>query len=714
MLGLDAFLFALAVVVISLWIKIRPAPKPKPAEPSPFAHLAGTFGSFADIEGEEPVQPKQRKEREVVSRKKRGDDQTACCGGSGEGESCCQQTSTSQEESTCCSSNKEGDSCCKNEKLTQQAPPTKSILILYGTQSGTAEDFAKQLEKIAKAKNIPSVTVGDMAKFDPENLTGEPFVVFIMSTYTNGLPPPTATGFYNWVIEEGENERNGNMMRTVKYAVFGLGNSLYSKHYCTAPRQLDFAMHKMGAMRVWRADADESKDQGEAFDKWLEVVWTNLVKLEKASASEGDDANGAPAEEEYDDEDEDDDDDEDDSEPLVDLEDLGSVMQKGAAADKDKPAAGKQMLSGTQKAVLSKQGYKIIGSHSGVKMCRWTKAMLRGRGGCYKHTFYGIMSHRCMETTPSMACANKCVFCWRHHKNPVGTEWRWEMDDPETIVNGAIENHYKMIKEAKGVPGVKPERLAEAFQIKHCALSLVGEPIIYPEINKYLDLLHSKGISSFMVTNAQFPDRIQQLKPVTQLYISVDAATPEQLKIVDRPLFPDYWERFLACIDELAKKGQRTVFRLTLIKGWNMEEMNAYAKLIKRGQPDFVEVKGVTYCGGKRPQVLMENVPWHDEVVKFTSELCKLVDDTYQLASEHEHSCCVLLANRSKFLKDGVWNTWIDFDKFIELQATGQPFSSLDYMCPTPDWATFGHTQRGFNPVEYSHKLANRPRGSGC
>lgn len=73
------------------------------------------------------------------------------------------------------------------------------------------------------------------------------------------------------------------------------------------------------------------------------------------------------------------------------------------------------------------------------------------------------------------------------------------MDDPETIVNGAIENHYKMIKvthisiiwayflrqEAKGVPGVKPERLAEAFQIKHCALSLVGEPIIYPEINKY-------------------------------------------------------------------------------------------------------------------------------------------------------------------------------------------------------------------------------------
>ena len=37
--------------------------------------------------------------------------------------------------------------------------------------------------------------------------------------------------------------------------------------------------------------------------------------------------------------------------------------------------------------------------------------MLRGRGGCYKHTFYGIKSYQCMEMTPSLACANKCVFC---------------------------------------------------------------------------------------------------------------------------------------------------------------------------------------------------------------------------------------------------------------------------------------------------------------
>jgi wyosine [tRNA(Phe)-imidazoG37] synthetase (radical SAM superfamily) len=58
-----------------------------------------------------------------------------------------------------------------------------------------------------------------------------------------------------------------------------------------------------------------------------------------------------------------------------------------------------------------------------------------------------------METTPSLACANKCVFCWRHHTNPVGKSWRWQMDAPSEIVTGALEQHTKMIKQMKGVPG---------------------------------------------------------------------------------------------------------------------------------------------------------------------------------------------------------------------------------------------------------------------
>ena len=62
---------------------------------------------------------------------------------------------------------------------------------------------------------------------------------------------------------------------------------------------------------------------------------------------------------------------------------------------------------------------------------------------------------------------------------------------------------------AAGVPGVKTERFEEGLCPRHCALSLVGEPIMYPRINEFVQLLHSNRISSFLVTNAQFPDAIR-------------------------------------------------------------------------------------------------------------------------------------------------------------------------------------------------------------
>lgn len=66
----------------------------------------------------------------------------------------------------------------------------------------------------------------------------------------------------------------------------------------------------------------------------------------------------------------------------------------------------------------------------------------------------------------------------------------------------------------------------------------------------------------------------------------------------------------------------------------------------------------------------MENVPWHHEVITFGQKLCDYLDD-YALASEHEHSNCILLAHR-KFHVDGHWHTWIDYSKFHQLIADYQ------------------------------------------
>lgn len=66
----------------------------------------------------------------------------------------------------------------------------------------------------------------------------------------------------------------------------------------------------------------------------------------------------------------------------------GSACSTGKA--KGSKGKAPEMVTTMVRRSLVKQGYTIVGSHSGVKLCRWTKAMLRGRGGCYKHTFYGI------------------------------------------------------------------------------------------------------------------------------------------------------------------------------------------------------------------------------------------------------------------------------------------------------------------------------------
>merc|ERR1712113_1182181 len=129
-------------------------------------------------------------------------------------------------------------------------------------------------------------------------------------------------------------------------------------------------------------------------------------------------------------------------------------------------------------------------------------------------------SHQCMESTPNLACANKCVFCWRHQKNPTGTEWKWKLDDAEKVFKGLQENHYKMVKMMRGVPGVTEQSLKEGLVMRHAALSLVGEPIMYPEINKFLDILHSNWVSSFLVTNGTFPENIATVNTCCQLYLS--------------------------------------------------------------------------------------------------------------------------------------------------------------------------------------------------
>ncbi|MBI2668306.1 4-demethylwyosine synthase TYW1 [Candidatus Woesearchaeota archaeon] len=340
------------------------------------------------------------------------------------------------------------------------------------------------------------------------------------------------------------------------------------------------------------------------------------------------------------------------------------------------------MLTPAARAELEKQQYRIIGSHSAVKTCGWTKNMINGQGGCYKLKFYGIMSNQCMQMTTSISCANRCTFCWRGYKAPVSKDWKWDVDDPELIFKESLCAHHKLLVGFGGSEKANKAAYQKSKEVRHVALSLTGEPITYPRMNELVEMFHQNKVSTFLVTNSQYPEHIKNLKPITQLYCSVDAPTKELLKEVDVPLFPDFWERMIQSLEYLSRKKQRTCIRLTVIKGINDVLLDKYAELIMKGFPDFIEVKSYMHVGPSQQRLKRENMPLHEEIVEFCKDLVIHLPE-YEIVSEHLPSRVVMLAKK-KFKKNGVWHTWIDFEKFHELAASGKEFTTDDYLKKTP------------------------------
>ncbi len=337
---------------------------------------------------------------------------------------------------------------------------------------------------------------------------------------------------------------------------------------------------------------------------------------------------------------------------------------------------------------LEKQKYRVVGTHSAVKTCGWTRNMINGEGGCYKLKFYGIMSYQCLQMTTSISCANRCTFCWRGYKAPVSKEWKWKVDDPGMILEKSLAAHHKLLVGYGGSQNANKSAYETSKTVKHVALSLTGEPIIYPKMNELLDKFHKDGISTFIVTNGQYPQQVKNLKPITQLYISVDAPNKELLKEIDKPLFSDYWERLLLALDYLAQKKARTAIRLTLVKGINDVEPENYAHLINRSDCDFIEVKGYMHVGESRDKLGRRNMPVHEEIIHFTKKMLPFMPE-YELVSEHIPSRVLMLAKK-KYKKEDGWYTWIDFPKFEELAVSGEEFTSADYLKKTPNTGLSG------------------------
>ncbi|HUM81670.1 MAG TPA: radical SAM protein, partial [Methanothrix sp.] len=150
---------------------------------------------------------------------------------------------------------------------------------------------------------------------------------------------------------------------------------------------------------------------------------------------------------------------------------------------------------------LARQGYHLIGS-AAVKPCLWLNRSLRGGDQCYKHHFYGITSHRCVQMTPTLECNHLCLHCWRPIDDPVPAK---EPTEPAELLEGILQGQQKFISGYGGSATTDQGRLVEAREPKHMAISLMGEPTLYPYLNEFIDLASKRGMTTFLVSNATHP-----------------------------------------------------------------------------------------------------------------------------------------------------------------------------------------------------------------
>lgn len=303
------------------------------------------------------------------------------------------------------------------------------------------------------------------------------------------------------------------------------------------------------------------------------------------------------------------------------------------------------------KGILEKQHYHLVGEHSGVKLCHWLgEKLLRGRA-CYKESFYGIQSHRCLQMSPAVNnCSQTCLFCWRYQGlSELAIE---KEDEPTTILEGCLEGQRKLITGYKGDARTKPEMWKEASEPNMVAISLSGEPSYYSRLGEFIEACRKRKMTTFLVTNGTQPDALENLDPLpTQLYVTVAAPTEEIYRKLCVPLLKDGWQRLNRTLELLPSLNTRTVIRHTLVDGWNLGWEKEYAKLDEKASPMFIEPKGYVFVGYSRERMRNSNMPSQEKVRAFAEVLGKELG--YDLLAEQRASRVVLLGRDKKAMRIG-------------------------------------------------------------
>ncbi|WP_292472427.1 4-demethylwyosine synthase TYW1 [Methanosphaera sp.] len=307
------------------------------------------------------------------------------------------------------------------------------------------------------------------------------------------------------------------------------------------------------------------------------------------------------------------------------------------------------IISDEQRKNLEKKGYRFAGNfaHAANKICHWTRKSIVDDGVCYKEQFYGIKSHRCLQMSPAIPyCQHKCLFCWRD-TDITKTSWDSDdYDDPKTIIEDCIANQKQLLCGYFGNDNANPKKLEECVMPNNAAMSLAGEPLLYPEINQLIHEFKRKDFTTFLVSNGENPEKIAALEEEepTQLYVSLDAPNKETYKRVCLPQVNDGWEKLNESLELLSTLDTRKVLRITSVKDLNMNNPEEYAKITSKCDIDYVEIKAYMFVGDSRNRLEWENMPKTVDIQEFAKSVAQHAG--LEVIDEVEKSRVLLLGDK--------------------------------------------------------------------